>query len=861
MSSVSRLTLFALITAFEDDLRNEIRSTLLPQRGIEELVGPEIYSKCLDRYNRDFDATQASSEAQLINYLDYAESVQILNKNKSLLSNLYSNHLTSVTQQLDSITPVRNRVMHTRPLLFDDLAKTLNVAALVRNKMPEFWKQTEKALKRLEDNPSYVLGLSIPPTDPEDSGVSHNLPLPDFDETGFLGRKQQVDELIKACNGPFPVITIVGEGGIGKTALALRVVYEIVDQKQSPFDYVVWTSSKTTKMTAQEIVRIEGAIESSLGLIQSVANELGAKGDVFDETSEILTYLSEFRILLILDNLETVLDDRVRHFLQNLPSGSKVLITSRIGLGALEYRIQLHEMKTDESVQLLRALATARNVEQLVKVPNRRLETYCERMKNNPGFIKWFISAVQAGKRPEEVLAKPDMFLDFCMANVYDYLSQTSRRILKSMQTIPGELSQAELAFLSSIDDLELQKGLQELMTTNMVNMVSVPVGSTYQSSYGVSDLARVYLAKNHPPSTEESKEITKLKNQLNSINEDLKREGQQNPYSFYSIHRTSKSELIVAKYLIDALNFSRRKEFDEAHKSIETAKRLSPEYYEVHRVEAILFDAVGNITAARNSYEAAIELEPNSAPLRLWFAQFLFRQLQDFDEARRQLVIAESLEPNRFMITLETARISLVLKDFPIVDELVTKLQAFESTLLTVDRRKYVDFMLRYLKDKAEESCDNSDGNSALEFLRRMCKTYIDCPRNLHDQKMREKLKRALPTVVECKKLLRKDGHVHPDINSMLEWIGKITGDRVASSQLDTISGIYSKQERYLEGYVNKTLTGFGFIRADNGKEYFFHFSEASRSTSKEGKKVRFQIGIDPKGRPCAVNIRPISR
>jgi cold shock CspA family protein len=279
-----------------------------------------------------------------------------------------------------------------------------------------------------------------------------------------------------------------------------------------------------------------------------------------------------------------------------------------------------------------------------------------------------------------------------------------------------------------------------------------------------------------------------------------------------------------------------------------------------VHRVEAILFDAVGNISAARTAYEAAIELEPGSAPLRLWFAQFLFRQLQDLDEALRQLIIAESIDPNRFAINLETARISLALKDFTRADALVERLLSVESTLLPGDRKKLVDFMLRYFKDKAEESCDNNDANAALGFLRRMGKTYIECPRNLHDQKMRDKLRRAIPTALECKKLMRHQGDVHPDLNVMLDWLARITGDRVASSKLDTLSGSYSKEEGYLEGYVHRTLPGFGFIRTDDGKEYFFHFSEASRSTSREGQKVRFQMGIDPKGRPCAVNIRSTS-
>src|SRR5207245_2141925 len=104
----------------------------------------------------------------------------------------------------------------------------------------------------------------------------------------------------------------------------------------------------------------------------------------------------------------------------------------------------------------------------------------------NPGFIKWFVSAVQAGSRPEDALGNPDVFLDFCMSNVYTYLSNESRTLLRSMVVVPGSRSQAELAFLNDFDPLALRKGLQQLLTTNMVVMSSIARGASYESRYSV---------------------------------------------------------------------------------------------------------------------------------------------------------------------------------------------------------------------------------------------------------------------------------------------------------------------------------------------------------------------------------------
>ena len=68
-----------------------------------------------------------------------------------------------------------------------------------------------------------------------------------------------------------------------------------------------------------EIIRIDNAIQDSLGMLRSVATELGGAGAASNAVEEIVDYLREFKILLILDNLETVLDQRVRDFLSKLP--------------------------------------------------------------------------------------------------------------------------------------------------------------------------------------------------------------------------------------------------------------------------------------------------------------------------------------------------------------------------------------------------------------------------------------------------------------------------------------------------------------------------------------------------------------
>jgi len=62
--------------------------------------------------------------------------------------------------------------------------------------------------------------------------------------------------------------------------------------------------------------------------------------------------------------------------------------------------------------------------------------------------------------------------------------------------------------------------------------------------------------------------------------------------------------------------------------------------------------------------------------------------------------------------------------------------------------------------------------------------------------------------------------------------------------------------------GIVKKVMAdrGFGFITADDGKDYFFHRSGLEPTLDfnllKGGERVTFEIEASPKG-PCAVHVR----
>ena len=88
-------------------------------------------------------------------------------------------------------------------------------------------------------------------TDPIDTNIPHNVPTPDYEfEGGFVGRDEDIKKIMSLLDGNLHrVITISGAGGVGKTALALRIAQKYLRSTRNPFDGIIWLSAKETKLS------------------------------------------------------------------------------------------------------------------------------------------------------------------------------------------------------------------------------------------------------------------------------------------------------------------------------------------------------------------------------------------------------------------------------------------------------------------------------------------------------------------------------------------------------------------------------------------------------------------------------------
>jgi len=873
----TRLTLAALIYGIEIDLKNAIKKNITPYyENLSFFNNLELEKKVIDRFEKDNPGSNYIENLdEVIEFLDFHDTFTILNQNKEFLSKDTANYLKGIFNTLSDLTPIRNRVMHTRPLLGGDFAFTYDFVTTLKKTDSIDWKVTIDTREKIEIDPFYVLTLKFPTTNFEDdiSKVSHNLPVPDFDETGFIGRTQDIEAVTRLVLTN-RVVSILGDGGIGKTALALKVAYDIVDMNEKcPFELIIWTSAKTTMLTSKGIEEIYTAITDYTGLISEINNTIGGE----NKLNEILEYLKFFKTLLVIDNLETIQSQEVRDFIREAQTRCNILITSRIGLGELEYPRKLNGLSETESAKLIREIAKIRNSETLLKLPQTTLVEISSKLYFNPLAIKWFVSTVETGIPPHEVINNKEDLLDFCLTNVYEKLSDGAISILKTIRAARKKVTNAEIIYLSNYTPLDTRKYLIELFKTTLISR-QIEDGNNYEEIiYYISDFAKDFLSKKYP--IEESYIRTNIKKskELNLGIQQINKVQKYNEFALNALVYDNQNQMISAKFLQEALYFSKNGDFETALLKVKEAKNIDQNYFEVYRVGAFIKASQGDLLSADEDYQLGLEIAPENPRLLYYYAQFLMFKLEDIDGALMYAQKVYAQKPKHPHSAFLIARCLNSSQDIPkaikVIKDLIDSVQ-LDSKDLRIANTELISYYIEIGKNALTIQTDIEMG---ISHFKKAFDLFEHCISNsIIDYKMSKNYSvgllhfiRMMPVVTieenrdYVKSLITKtDSYINLTIDLKRKIILKYE-EKFKDDSLNYLIDIESTLEKKI-GNVSKprNMENFVFIETDTDR-FFAHrydFLDIANwkdwKSIKDGQLVSFEIGENRSG-PCAINVK----
>jgi predicted ATPase/DNA-binding SARP family transcriptional activator len=181
--------------------------------------------------------------------------------------------------------------------------------------------------------------LSQPPTPPD------NLP---SQPTPFVGRKEELAEIARLLEDPdCRLLTLVGPGGVGKSRLALEAAAAQLDHSPGRYpEGVYWIALAPVTSTDSVVPAIAAALDFSF---------YPREGET--PKQQLLNYLCEKKMLLLLDNFEQLMDgaDLITEILDCAP-GLRLLVTSRERLNLQPewvYQVRGLRYPREESVESL----------------------------------------------------------------------------------------------------------------------------------------------------------------------------------------------------------------------------------------------------------------------------------------------------------------------------------------------------------------------------------------------------------------------------------------------------------------------------------------------------------------------------
>lgn len=236
------------------------------------------------------------------------------------------------------------------------------------------------------------------------------MPLPEFDDTGFVGRKKDIKEITELIlNKKNQVISVVGNGGMGKTSTVIKILYDLIEKPENPFDAIIWITLKTKTLSQGEFVEIKDNIQSVEELLEKGKNIMLMDSDIHrDAMTSVLEFMKTFNVLLVLDNLETINTGEINEFLRKIPENSKVLITSRLGIGEFEIRQKIEGLTRQDAITYFRELSKYYGLEVHRKEDEEIYKIINENLYNNPLSIKWYISGIYSGTDSKQMLSHKD---------------------------------------------------------------------------------------------------------------------------------------------------------------------------------------------------------------------------------------------------------------------------------------------------------------------------------------------------------------------------------------------------------------------------------------------------------------------
>ena len=291
----------------------------------------------------------------------------------------------------------------------------------------------------------------------------------------FIGRVAEKEQVIEGLLSRWPIISIEGMGGVGKTTLAIEIGFDCLPggdaNLEEPFEACVFVSAKDRKIFLNDLLDTIARVLNRHLILQEIV--------LRDKAEQVNQLLRNQKVLIIVDNFETVTDEELIHYLECIPEPSKVLITSRYRQLRRVWDVPLKGLSRDKSLELIRLHARRLHLDTLAKASDEELLPLVDVTGGNPyaietslGFLKYggmaFNTLVNA---LYEVRHDVEQIFDYIFGKAWSVLGRDARRVLLIMPFFIESAAKDALGAVAGLDSYYLNRAITQLVEMSLLDV------------------------------------------------------------------------------------------------------------------------------------------------------------------------------------------------------------------------------------------------------------------------------------------------------------------------------------------------------------------------------------------------------
>lgn len=480
-------------------------------------------------------------------------------------------------------------------------------------------------------------------------------PKPDYFDTGFVGREEEIEMIKAALSGDSPPVTVVGEGGIGKTSLLINVLEQMLNNSISPFRAVLWVSFKRMRLSLGGPEEIYNPVFTIDDAIREFSDQLHKLG--FMEDEDFFDVARRIPLLIALDNLEVIDNAPVLDFLKRLGRKSSLIMSSRRSLGQQDLPIKLGSLNDNDLIQYYLCLQDAFKV-QLTNSHDEIL-AICDNYFRNTLLIKMMIRSAAAGVNfnPLKKHAQFEEAVKFCVDNSYYALDSSEVFIINALYYSRRSLTISELLYIAvkaDFDASSIPAAAESLGQSSLIKTNQYLDNLGLAFAYELTDIALHFVETNR------LQELTPLVKEGVAALSDLDFSKFVKPYNNMSSLRPKQGKQFIAAHIIrhayDGLEMLKNGK-KIALDLIELAETIDPAYSDIERARAYIFFKSGDYHKALQHNLNAEQLDTES-PLTKRHTAIIYMRLLEFDKAESKIREAREIDPNNLDFSIVQADI-----------------------------------------------------------------------------------------------------------------------------------------------------------------------------------------------------------